>query len=315
MATLGFGAQAAARLQDVGNPLLVGLDPHLHRLPERLRGRFVGRLHTRPGREAAAEAVVDFLTPVVTKLSGRVWGVKPQSAFFEQLGGPGFDALETVCAAARDAGLLVVLDAKRGDISSTAAAYAHASLHPEGPMAADAVTVNPWMGVDTLMPFLEVAKAHGRGLFVLARTTNPGSALLELHGSPPAVSVLARELAALNADHGRWGPLGVVVGAQAAAEASALRDQMPGAWFLVPGLGAQGGGVGDALAGADADGQGALPAAARSVLFGSSELVDPGDAWADRVIERADGLVDKLRAHAGDKGWDWGASADFVHDG
>jgi len=306
MTVKGFGARANARLRDVGNPLLVGLDPHLHRLPEAFRARYEGRLHTAAGRAAAADAVVDFMRPVIAGLAGKVWGVKPQSAFFEQLGGPGFSALETVCAEARNAGLLVVLDAKRGDISSTAAAYAHMSLHPDGPMAADAVTVSPWMGVDTLLPFLEVAKAHGRGLFVLARTTNPGSALLELHGKPPAVAVLAGELAALNAGSGAWGPLGVVVGAQAATEAAHLRSLVPRAWFLVPGLGAQGGGVADALAGADADGRGALPAAARSVLFGPASLPDPGDGWADAVVARAGVLVEKLRQHAAVQGWSWG---------
>ena len=305
MTAEGFGNRAAARLRDVGNPLLVGLDPHLHRLPAVLQARYAGRLHTAEGRAAAAEAVVEFMSPVIAGLERRVWGVKPQAAFYEQLGGPGFAALEAVCAQAKRAGLMVVLDAKRGDISSTAAAYAHMSLHPDGPMSADAVTVNPWMGVDTLMPFLEVAQAHGRGLFVLARTTNPGSALLELHGRPPAVEVLASELATLNSGSDGWGPLGVVVGAQAAAEAAHLRARLPKAWFLVPGVGAQGGGVADALAGANSEGFGAVPAAARSVLFGSADLPDPGDSWADAVFERADALVELLRQHAASRGWSW----------
>lgn len=301
---LGFGPRARARLLDIHNPVVVGIDPHLHRLPSQLRTRFEGRLASRAGRQAAAEAVAEFALPVVDGLADRVWGIKPQAAFFEQLGAAGVDVLEQVCARARERGLLVVLDAKRGDISSTAAAYAHATLHPDGPMAADAVTVNPWMGMDTVQPFLSVARAHGRGVFVLLRTTNPGSAMFQGYGSPRCADRLADAVGAENgADPGD--ALGVVVGAQAAAEAADLRARMPGAWFLVPGLGAQGGRVADALAGADATGGGVLPAAARSLLFGGADVPDPGTDWVAPVISRTDHLVGLVREHARERGWSW----------
>ena len=197
---------------------------------------------------------------------------------------------------------MVVLDAKRGDISSTAAAYAHATLHPDGPMAADSVTVNPWMGMDTVQPFLSVARAQGRGVFALLRTTNPGSALFQNHGEPRCADRLADAVACENAqDPGD--SLGVVVGAQAASEAAALRRRMPRAWFLVPGLGAQGGAVADALAGADAEGACVLPAAARSVLFGGGDTPDPGSDWVSPIVTRADALVDAVVAHGQAAGW------------
>jgi orotidine-5'-phosphate decarboxylase len=298
----GFGIRARARLNQVGNPVVVGIDPHLQQLPALLRTRFEGRLHTAAGRRAAAEAVATWALPAVEALGGRVWGIKPQAAFFEQLGGAGVDVLEQVVRTARAAGLMVVLDAKRGDISSTAAAYAHATLHPEGPMAADAVTVNPWMGMDTLQPFLSVARAHGRGVFALLRTTNPGSALFQDYGSPRCADRLADAVAAENASDA-GASLGVVVGAQAAAEAPALRARMPEAWFLVPGLGAQGGGIADALAGADARGEGVLPAAARSILFGPSGTPDPGADWVPPIVARAEALVQAVVRHGSAAGW------------
>lgn len=199
---------------------------------------------------------------------------------------------------------MVVLDAKRGDISSTAAAYAHATLHPEGPMAADAVTVNPWMGMDTLQPFLAVAREHGRGVFALLRTTNPGSAMFQKYGTPRCADRLADAVAAENGAD-RTHALGVVVGAQAASEAAALRARMPHAWFLVPGLGAQGGAVADALAGADPAGGGVLPTAARSLLFGPADQPDPGMDWAQAVVARTDELVAMVRAHGAARSWGW----------
>ncbi len=298
----GFGSRARRRLHEVGNPVVVGIDPHLHRLPMALQSRFDGRLHTAEGRREAAAAISDWALPVVEALADQVWGIKPQAAFFEQLGGAGVAALERVVETAREAGLMVVLDAKRGDISSTAAAYAQATLHPHGPMAADSVTVNPWMGMDTLQPFLSVARDHARGVFALLRTTNPGSALFQNYGEPRCADRLADAIAEENArDPGH--SLGVVVGAQAAAEAPALRERMPRAWFLVPGLGAQGGGVSDALAGADAQGACVLPAAARSILFGSSDTPDPGTEWVAPIMARADALVLQVVAHGRARGW------------
>lgn len=303
--TGGFGQRAAARVRLVGNPLVVGIDPHLHRLPEHLRRRLPGSLSSAQARAEAAAVVGDWAMQVLPALAGRVFGVKPQAAFFEQLGHRGVAVLEDVCAQARSLDLHVVLDAKRGDIASTASAYARAALSPDGPFQAGSVTVNPWMGTDTLEPFLEVGRPHGCGIFALLRTTNPGSGLLQHHGEPQAALVLSDALASL--DDGS-GDVGVVVGAQAASEARALRARLPHAWFLVPGLGFQGGSTADALAGARPDGLGVLPAASRSVLFGPAGAPDPGSAVGEAVANRADALIEKLREHAVEVGYTaWGA--------
>ncbi len=191
---------------------------------------------------------------------------------------------------AKDAGLLIIGDAKRGDISSTAAAYAQAILSPDGPLGCDAITLNPWMGSDTLSPFVSVCQDHGRGLFALVRTTNPGSALLQHHGTPTAAHHLANTLHNLGTDlcgPRRLSAVGAVVGASAADEAKVLRQLMPEAWFLVPGIGAQGGSADQALAGCRKDGMGALPVASRSVLFPNKPSVsydtDPEGFIASQV--------------------------------
>jgi orotidine-5'-phosphate decarboxylase len=296
MAVEAFADRLAAAVAAVGAPVAVGLDPHLERFPAPLRARFEGRSGA-AGRAAAADAIVSFHASVLPVLAGRVAAVKPQLAFFEALGSAGWAALEQTCALARAHGLLVIADGKRGDIASTAAAYAHAILDPAGPLGADALTLNAWMGVDTLLPHAEVCRAHGRGIFVLARTTNPGSAALQLHGAPAAAHHLAALLRPLHDELcGRSGTsgLGLVVGASLTEDARALRALLPGAWFLAPGVGAQGGSLRDALAGRRGDGLGCLPVSSRAVLFPSAPDpaydADPA-AW---VLAR----VEALRAAA-----------------
>lgn len=199
------------------------------------------------GDERTAEAVEAFFAAVIDRAAGRVAVVKPQIAFFEQLGWRGMRALERVCARARAAGLLVLLDAKRGDIGSTAEGYAAAYLGAEAALPADALTVNPYLGFDTLEPFVRTAGRNGRGLFVLVRTSNPGSGDLqdrEIAGEP-LFGIVARGLAAneiaLRGQETGWSSLGVVVGATWPEQARRVREALPRALFLVPGYGAQGG--------------------------------------------------------------------------
>ena len=267
-----FGERLAQAVRKTGNCAVVGLDPHLVRFPASMRERFEGRSGN-AYRKEAAKAVVDFNRMVIETVSDLVPAVKPQFAFYEALGSHGFAALEETCAAAREAGLLVLGDAKRGDIASTAAAYARSILDPSGPFHCDAVTVNPWMGADTLEPFLDVCAETGGGMFVLVRTTNPGSRWLQHHGSPTA----AIQVAELLHQRGRamTGPsglssLGAVVGAMTGDEATRLRTAMPNAWFLVPGVGAQGGSTRDALAGQRPDRMGCVVNSSRGVLFPSA---------------------------------------------
>ncbi|MFT5681934.1 MAG: orotidine-5'-phosphate decarboxylase [Myxococcota bacterium] len=292
---IGFGDRLTLAVKAVGAPIGLGLDPHLGRLPRRLQAGLEGKTGA-AWRAAAADAVVDFNTAAITAAKGRVAAVKPQFAFYEQLGAAGWAALEETCRLSREAGLLIIADAKRGDISSTAAAYARAILDPTGPIAADSVTLNPWMGIDVLAPFLEYA-AEGCGVFALVRTTNPGSALLQCHHD--AATRLAEELERLGADHigdSGFSPVGAVVGAQRAAEAAALRTVMPSAWFLVPGVGAQGGGAAEALAGARSDGLGSLVVSSRSLLFPASESAQFEEEPSAFIAAQIDALSARLKA-------------------
>ncbi|MGH3719339.1 MAG: orotidine-5'-phosphate decarboxylase [Pseudonocardiaceae bacterium] len=182
-----------------------------------------------------------FALGVLEALAGEVALVKPQSAFFERFGSRGVAVLERVVVAARDAGALVVLDVKRGDIGSTMAGYAAAYLSDGAPLAADAITVSPYLGVGALDPAFELAGRTGRGVFVVARSSNPEGvevqAALTGTGSTVAQSVVDA-VAARNAGRRPVGDLGVVVGAT--TPAGALRLEALNGPILVPGIGAQG---------------------------------------------------------------------------
>ena len=168
-----FADRLADAVERKRSQLVVGLDPRLDLLPMELRGEGV------LGRAAAASAVARFCKGIVDAVGPYVVAIKPQSAFFEALGSDGIKALEEVCDYARSSGLLVILDAKRGDIGSTARAYASAFLEPRerlGAPVADAMTVSAYLGHDSVEPFLAACRRHGSGIFLLVRTSNAGAA-------------------------------------------------------------------------------------------------------------------------------------------
>ncbi len=267
----------AARLH---GPLCVGIDPHAGRIPALFGG------DTAEGVQAWGLEVI--------RLAGEVGvaSVKPQVGLFERLGPDGMSALQVVCRAAREAGLVTILDAKRGDIGSTAEGYARAYLADDAPFPCDALTVNPYMGLDTLEPFVRLAKETGRGIAVLAMTSNPGSAdfqAKDMGGAP----LYARVVTALGPLIGRlqgasgWSSLMLVAGATGPEEARALRALAPKALFLVPGYGAQGAGADDALAGFVRAGnrlEGGVVNASRSVtLPGGAAEADTLEQWREIV--------------------------------
>jgi orotidine-5'-phosphate decarboxylase len=227
-----FGARLLAALADRG-PLCAGIDPH-------------------PGLLAAWELPDDpiglerFSTACVTALGGEVAVLKPQSAFFERHGAAGIAVLERVIAAARDAGALVLLDAKRGDIGSTMEAYAQAYLAEGAPLGVDAITLSPYLGVGSLRPALDAAAANGRGTFLLARTSNPEGAEVQLAVPPNGGRSLAQAVVDAAAQHNAaeqpLGAVGVVVGAtvEHGLDLGALNGAV-----LAPGFGAQGARPGD----------------------------------------------------------------------
>lgn len=270
--------------------IVLGLDPD----PARLWPRALEAAgpHGAPPAERAARAVAVHCRLAIEAAGQECVAVKLQVACFERLGGPGWAALDTVVQSARAAGLLVIADAKRGDIGVTAAAYAQGFLGetatPFGAvpgLGVDALTVNPLLGADSLEPFVTSAREHGAGLFVLVRTSNPGAAdiqELRLAGGEAVSDRLAgivAELGALRVGAAGLSDVGAVVGATAPARLEALRARMPGTIFLLPGVGAQGARVED-LAPAFAPGRaGGLIAASRGIVNAYEETGgDPAEA-------------------------------------
>ncbi|MGI8760824.1 MAG: orotidine-5'-phosphate decarboxylase [Jatrophihabitantaceae bacterium] len=248
-----FGARLAAALDDRG-PLCVGIDPH----PELLDAW---------GLSDDADGLARFAELCVQAFGGSAAVVKPQSAFFEAYGAAGIAVLERTVRACRAAGALVVLDVKRGDIGSTMAAYARAYLDPSAPLAADALTLNPYLGVGSLEPAFELAERHGAGAFVLVLTSNkqgPQVQHARIGDGRTVAQVVLDELAERNRDAVPFGNLGVVVGAtvgSAEVDLSGLNGPL-----LVPGIGTQGGTVADVQRIFAAALPAVLPSVSRSVL-------------------------------------------------
>ncbi|MEM1061612.1 MAG: orotidine-5'-phosphate decarboxylase, partial [Planctomycetota bacterium] len=197
-------------------PALVGIDPRLDLLPADIVER--NRTPERTAAEAAAGAFEEFSKRLIDAVAPLVPAVKPQAAFFEEYGPPGMAALGRVVAHARTAGLITILDAKRGDIGSTAEAYARGWLggaDPDHPWQADALTVNPYLGADTLEPFVKTATERGAGLYVLVRTSNPGAAAFQdvCEGATNVFERVADVVESLSSGDAAYGPVGAVVGA------------------------------------------------------------------------------------------------------
>ncbi|SFI52650.1 orotidine-5'-phosphate decarboxylase [Bradyrhizobium sp. Gha] len=220
--------------------IVVGIDPYLPDIPAAFEREGSG-----------TDWLPRYLDFVLDTTIGRVGFVKFQSAYFEAYGLAGLNALSLAMKRARSAGLGVILDAKRGDIGSTAAAYARAYLTPgsaggSGDFEADCLTVNPMMGPDTLEPFLDCVRRFGKGLFVLCRTSNPGAGWLQdrMAGNRFISDRLADLIATVGKDcfqGGRLNPVGAVIGATVPQEGKRLRSLLPNAIILAPGLGPQGG--------------------------------------------------------------------------
>ena len=272
VAVTQFGDRLVDAVAHKRSQLVVGLDPVAALLPAAVGG----------DAEAFCRGVVDAVAEVAV-------AVKPQSAFFEVLGAEGVAAFRRICAYAREAGLLVIADVKRGDIASTAAAYADAFI----PLA-DAVTVNPYLGRDSLEPFVDACRRHGAGLFCLVKTSNPGSRdvqdvqladgrLLWQH-----VAELVHGLGEdLLGDSG-LSSVGAVVGATFPSEVEEARRLLPRSPFLLPGIGTQGGAPRDVAAAFAAGPAAALVSASRSVIYASS-----GADWREAAAAEAARLADE----------------------
>ena len=248
MAADHFGSRLTTAIRSAGTPLCMGIDPHLSMMPA-----LFGDV-SETASPSTLRAIEDFAMACLAMAKGRVAAIKPQVAFFEAQGPDGMHVLARLGRAAIDAGVLVIMDAKRNDIGSTNAAYADAWIGHDAAFPSDALTVNAYLGLDTLDPLLARADRQGAGLFVLTRTSNAGAGDLqdlEIDGKP-LFQYLAAGLAPLAAAReGDLGlsSLGIVAGATWPEEARALRETLPSAPFLVPGFGAQGADAAQALDG------------------------------------------------------------------
>lgn len=248
-----FGVRLANAVQKHG-PVCVGVDPH-------------AALLTGWGLPDTPEGLAAFCARVVEAVAGRVAIVKPQSAFFERFGSAGIAVLESTIRQFREKGTLVLLDVKRGDIGSTAEAYARAYLNPGSPLYSDAITISPYLGFGTVTPMIDEAQAHGGGVFVLAVTSNPEAAQVQqaqVSDGRSVAQVVLDEVARRNVEAATLGDVGVVFGATAGATGLDL-SRLNGP-ILAPGMGAQGGRPEDlAVVFAGARGL-VLPASSRDLL-------------------------------------------------
>ena len=278
-------------IDEKGSPVCVGVDPAFDRLPDALR-------KGADGPEARLAAIEAFCRQVLEAVAPIVPAVKLQSAYFEVYRSQGVRVYFEMVQLAASLGLVVIGDVKRNDIGSTAAAYAEA--HLAGPDCPDAVTVNGYFGADGIEPFLKVAAAQGKGVFVLVRTSNPSAGQLQDFTDAAGKHLYeqaAEQVAALGSRQdliGRSGYscLAAVVGATYPAEARRLRQIMTQQIFLVPGYGAQGATAADCAAAFKSDGTGAIVNASRSVIYAFAGQCD----WKAAIAQAAKAFAQDIRA-------------------
>jgi orotidine-5'-phosphate decarboxylase len=293
-----FADQLANAVRRAGNPVCIGLDPRWESLPIGFHKRSAGTL------QAKADAYARFCHEVSDVVGALVPIVKVQAAFFEELGSAGMAAMSSVIDYAHQRGLLVILDGKRNDIGSTAEAYARGYLGGESAWRADAITVSPYLGDDSLQPFVDVARERNAGLFVLVKTSNPGGRMLQdlqCDGRSlyARVAEYVESLTAKSPGECGYGCVGAVIGATYPAQLAELRKAMPRSWFLVPGFGSQGGGAADVAAAFDSRGLGAVINNSRGIIFAHTrpEFAERfgGSRWQDAV----DAATREMISHIG----------------
>lgn len=293
-----FADQLASAVRRCRSPVVVGLDPRWEQLPQ-------GMISTQsPAPLQPALAYTRFCCGVIDVVDSLVPAVKAQAACFEQLGAPGAQALADVVRYARQRGLLVILDGKRSDIGTTAAAYADGYLGPTSAWGADALTVSPYLGDDSLQPFVGVAQARSAGIFVLVKTSNPGGGQFQdlvAAGRPlyRHVADYVEQLAGQTAGAAGYGLVGAVVGATCPAQLSELRLAMPHTWFLVPGFGSQGGTARDVAGAFDEAGLGAVVNNSRGIIYAHARKEYAARFGAARWQEAVEAATREMIAQLG----------------
>lgn len=275
------------KIKETGNPTVMGLDPRYEMLPECVTNKFSKTL------EGAAQAIIEYNKALIDETCDIIPAIKPQIAFYEMFGVPGMKAFEETCKYAKEKGMIVIVDAKRGDIGSTAAGYSNAYLGKtkigdmeEAIFDVDFITVNPYMGTDCVKPFIEDCRKYNKGLFILVKTSNPSSGELQdikLESGEEVYTNVAKLVE-------KWGEelrgeynyssIAAVVGATYPKQLEDIRKTAPHTFFLIPGYGAQGGKPEDIALGFDKNGLGGIVNASRSLMCAYKS-----DRWKDEFQE------------------------------
>ena len=293
------------KIRKMKNPTVAGLDARIEYVPEHIRKAAFAEYGV--GRKGAAEAIYQFNVELIDALCDIVPAVKPQSAYYENLGWQGMEMLERTIAYAKSKELFVIADIKRGDIGSTASAYAEGWLSGtkiEGEVFpafdADCVTLNGYMGSDSINPFLEAAKAQDKCVFVLVKTSNPSSGELQdlIAGDRQiyqAMGDLNQRIAKDTVGKYGYTIAGAVTGATYPSDIRDLRKRLEHTFFLVPGYGAQGGTAEDVQYAFDKYGRGAIVNASRSIMCAWQKTGKDGMDYQDAARAAAEAMRDDIR--------------------
>ena len=290
-----FSDKVISKTREIGVPLCLGLDPHPNLIP---------KIFNKNSSECNIKSVENFLFEIIELSNAKIVAIKPQVAFFELLGPKGLSLLIKISNFAREKNILVIMDAKRGDIGTTSRAYANAWLGENACYPSDALTVNPWMGIETLNPFIEVSEETNSGIFILLKTSNPGSSDLQdlnINNKPLYIHLAEKLHQISNKCLGKFGysNIGMVVGATKPNEAILIRENLPNSLFLIPGYGAQGATARDALSGLIKRNQvyeGGLINSSRKILFPEGSYnVDNIKTWKQLIKASLENTLNDLK--------------------
>lgn len=275
------------KIKETNNPTVIGLDPRYEMLPKCVTSKYDQTL------EGVAKAIIEYNKALIDSTCDIIPAIKPQIAFYEMFGIPGMEAFRETCQYAKEKGMIVIADIKRGDIGSTAAGYSNAFLgktpigdKQEAIYDVDFITVNPYMGTDCVKPFIEDCKKYNKGIFILVKTSNPSSGELQdqkLENGEEVYSQVANLVEKwgeeLQGENG-YSSVAAVVGATYPEQLEQIRKIAPHTYFLIPGYGAQGGKANDIALGFDAKGLGGIVNASRSLMCAYKS-----DKWKDQFTE------------------------------
>ncbi len=275
------------KIKETNNPTVIGLDPRYEMLPKCVTSKYDQTL------EGVAKAIIEYNKALIDSTCDIIPAIKPQIAFYEMFGIPGMEAFRETCQYAKEKGMIVIADIKRGDIGSTAAGYSNAFLgktpigdKQEAIYDVDFITVNPYMGTDCVKPFIEDCKKYNKGIFILVKTSNPSSGELQdqkLENGEEVYSQVANLVEKwgeeLQGENG-YSSVAAVVGATYPEQLEQIRKIAPHTYFLIPGYGAQGGKANDIALGFDVKGLGGIVNASRSLMCAYKS-----DKWKDQFTE------------------------------